>query len=167
MEITLRPWRLEDIPELSRQLNNIHIWNHVRDGLPFPYTEVDAEEFITGTLENHGEPLDFSIRANGKLVGGIGIVPKEDVERVSAEIGYWIGEAYWGKGIATVAVRQLVDYAFQKLPYTRLYAGVFAFNPASMRVLEKAGFEQEGVFRRAIIKNGVITDFHQYGCVKS
>lgn len=168
MEYTLRPWQPEDAVSLARYINNIHIWNQVRDALPYPYTEADARSYITMTQEEAAKsaPVNFAVVIDGKAVGGVGFIPGQDVERISAEIGYWLGEPFWGKGIMTDVVRRASLQAFQTLPVTRLHAGVFGKNPASMRVLEKAGYAKEGIARKAVIKNGEIMDFHLYALLK-
>ncbi len=104
----------------------------------------------------------FAIEYSGQLCGGVGLIIQEDVYRKSAEIGYWVGEPYWGKGIASEAVTQLTEYGFNELNLLRIYAGVFDFNVGSMKVLEKNGFVKEGVFKNAVIKNGRICDEHRY-----
>ncbi len=168
MKYRLRPWYLEDIPSLTHYINNIHIWNNVRDGMPHPYTEEDAHSYITMVQEEaaNGSPVNFAIDIEGEAVGGIGFVAGKDVERISAEIGYWLGEPFWNKGIMTDVVREASLLAFETLPFTRLYAGVFEKNPSSMRVLEKAGYTKEGIFRKAVIKNGEVMDFHIYALLK-
>jgi [ribosomal protein S5]-alanine N-acetyltransferase len=99
-----------------------------------------------------------SVEVGGEAVGGVGLLPKSDIERLSAEIGYWIGEATWGKGIATAAVKTLSTYEFKELGLTRIFAVPLVSNPASVRVLEKAGYVREGVLRRSAIKEGIILD---------
>lgn len=166
INIRLKPWDIEDAHLLAKHINNIHIWNNVRDSLPFPYTEEDAVFYINMVIKKGIPRTDFAIEADGVLAGGIGLIPGEDVERVSAEVGYWVGEPYWGKGIATEAVKQITTYAFSELSLTRLYAGVYEYNKASMRVLQKAGYTQEAILRKAVIKNGNIIDFHQYSIIR-
>lgn len=162
----LREWKLSDKESLAKNANNINIWNNVRDHFPHPYMVEDAEQFINMVLSKEPPRIDFAIEIDGKVVGGIGIVLNSDVERISAEIGYWLGEEYWNRGIMTDVVKEMVDYTFSHLPIRKLYASVFDFNKASQRVLEKAGFEKEGVLRQAAIKNGQIIDFHYYGLIK-
>lgn len=154
MNHQLRVWTPEDIPSLTFHINNINIWNNTRDGLPHPYTEEDAENFIKMNMEHEGPAENFAIDIDGKAVGGVGFVMGSDVERISAEIGYWLGEQYWGRGIMTSAVQEAVKYAFETLPVMRIYAGVFEYNIPSMKVLEKAGFKKEAILRKAVIKNG-------------
>ena len=116
MNHQLRVWTPEDIPSLTFHINNINIWNNTRDGLPHPYTEEDAENFIKMNMEHEGPAENFAIDIDGKAVGGVGFVIGSDVERISAEIGYWLGEQYWGRGIMTSAVQKAIKYAFETLP---------------------------------------------------
>lgn len=166
MEFKLRAWTLDDVPSLVRHIDNIRIWNNVRDLLPNPYTEKDAREYILMVTEKVGPQVEFAIDIDGRAVGGIGLVPGSDVERISAELGYWLGEEYWGNDIMSKAVKQLVQYTFETLSFSKVFAMVFSSNAASMRVLEKAGFEKEAVLKSALIKNGVIMDFHYYSIIK-
>ncbi|WP_071146601.1 GNAT family N-acetyltransferase [Bacteroides ihuae] len=166
MEFKLRAWNLDDVPSLAKHINNIKIWNNVRDFLPNPYTEEDAREYILMLTEKGGPQMDFAIDIGGRAVGGIGLIPGSDVERISAELGYWLGEEYWGNDIMSEAVKQIIQYAFGELFFSKIFAMVFSSNVASMRVLEKVGFEKEAVLKSALIKNGVIMDFHYYSIIK-
>jgi [ribosomal protein S5]-alanine N-acetyltransferase len=153
----LRSWNDNDIPALVKNADNPRIAAMMRDGFPSPYTEEDGHRFLAmaaGTSKN----LLLAIVVNGEAVGGIGIHPLEDVYRGTAEIGYWLAEQYWGKGITTRAVRALVPVAFELSDINRIEAGIFSNNPASMRVLEKCGFFREAVHRNAITKHGRILD---------
>jgi len=125
--------------------------------MPHPYTLADAEIYVRERVENP-EKLMFCIEVEGEAVGGIGLHPGQDVNRLTAELGYWLGEAYWGRGIATAAVRAVVRHGFDTLPLNRIEAYVYANNPASARELEKAGFEYEGRLRRSVIKDGQVLD---------
>ena len=154
---TLRPWKETDAPALERHANNPRIAAMMRDGFPHPYTGNDADRFIKmATAPSHN--LLLAIEAEGVAAGGIGIHPFDDVYRKSAEIGYWLGEDYQGRGIVTEAVTALVPVAFEQSDIIRLQAGVFSGNKASMRVLEKCGFAKEAVHRNAVVKNGIIMD---------
>lgn len=166
MNYQLRAWTQEDVPSLTLHINNINIWNNTRDGLPHPYTEEDAKTFIKMNIEHEGPEENFAIDINGKAVGGVGFVMGNDVERISAEIGYWLGEKYWGQGIMASVVKDAVEYAFENLPVSRIFAGVFEYNIPSMRVLEKAGFTKEAILKKAVIKNGKVLDFHYYALLK-
>ncbi|MGB9175934.1 MAG: GNAT family N-acetyltransferase [Methanoregula sp.] len=157
----LRPWRQEDAPSLARHANNPRVSGCLRDLFPSPCTIDDAHRFIamaTGPI--HG--LLLAIEVQGEAVGGIGIQPLTDVYRGTAEIGYWLAEPFWGKGMVTGAVRAVVPVAFEKTGVVRIQAGIFANNPASMRVLEKCGFVREAVHRNAITKHGVVMDEVMY-----
>lgn len=157
--IQLRPWKKEDAGQLTSIANNRKIWLNVRDHFPHPYTVSDALKWVEHTSAQ--SPLqNMAVTVNGNIAGGIGITPKEDVYRKSIEIGYFLGEQYWGKGIATVAVSLLLDYITKHFDVVRIYAEVFEHNKSSMRVLEKNGFHLEGVSKRSIIKNQVIMDAH-------
>ena len=162
MEFELREWQLSDYESLAENANNINIWNNVRDYFPHPYSEKDGQEFIAMCNEKSAPATELAIVMDG-AVGGIGIVPKTDVERISAEIGYWLGEKYWNRGIMTAVVKQMTDYAFANFPeLQKLIAPVFDFNFASQRVLQKAGFEREAILKKAAIKNGIVIDEHYY-----
>jgi len=160
-KITIRPLTQLDKPVLANLANNRKIWNNLRDYIPFPYKISDAEAFIN-TTEQENPRSTFAIEYDGKFAGVIGLVNQKDVYRRSAEIGYWIGEPYWGKGIATKALALVTEYGFKKLDLIRIYSGVFEFNKASMRVLEKNGYELEGIFKNAVVKNGNVCNEHRY-----
>src|SRR5215472_15396719 len=134
MKIDLSAWSQDDILSLTQYANNMNVWNTLRDSFPHPYTQQNAEEWIS--LNLHADTItNFSIRVEGEVVGGAGLLLKSDVYRKNAEIGYWLGEPFWGKGITTEAVRQLANYIFSNFDVTRIYAEIFSNNPASMRVL--------------------------------
>jgi len=164
----LREWRLSDATSLAENANNINIWNNLRDALPHPYSEKDGREFIEMALSLPKPTTLLAIVVDGKAVGSIGIVLRTDVERICVELGYFIGESYWNKGIMTEAVKQMVTYAFTNFPYLRkIYATPFEFNIASQKVLQKAGFELEAILKQAAIKNGKIIDEHYYSLFKN
>lgn len=155
--IFLRRWQREDAQHLAAIANNRNVWNNVRDRLPSPYTVIDALKWIAH-CKGEPTPVNFAVVCNNRVVGSIGCVPKEDVYRKTIEVGYFIGEPYWGKGIATEAMRQLTQYIQQNFLVVRMYAEVFAHNKASMKVLQKNGFYLESIRRKAAIKNNVIID---------
>ncbi|MFZ4581864.1 MAG: GNAT family N-acetyltransferase [Paludibacter sp.] len=159
--ITLRKFTPDDAPALAMLCNNSNIWDNLRDYIPNPYTEADAAGFINHCLTEH-PPVTFAITYKGNLAGCIGLVPQTDVYRLSAEIGYWVGEPFWAKGIATRAVQMITRYGFEQLGLLRIYSGVFGFNTASQRVLEKAGYKLECVFEKSIVKNNRIADEYRY-----
>ena len=157
MPCVLRPWGEGDRDSLIRHADNYEVWRRLRDRFPRPYTRADAEWWIR--FAGRQDPLThFAIEVEGEAVGGIGLELGSDIERRSAEIGYWLGEAFWGRGIATAAVRALTDYGFTALGLTRIFAVPFASSSASIRVLEKCGYLREGVMRRSAIKEGVVLD---------
>jgi len=160
----IRPWRLSDATAIARHADNPKIGRNLRDGFPSPYTVTDAESFIQRAMEL--QPLcRFAIVVEGEAAGSIGFTLHANVERVGAEIGYFLGEAHWGKGIATDAVRAVTAYAIRAHGLTRVYAVPYAWNPASFRVLEKAGYACEGRMRRSAVKDGDIIDQLLYAYV--
>ena len=148
----LREWRKGDEPSLVRHANNRNVWINLRDAFPFPYTPADARHWIRLASTN-GFNYVFAIDIDGFAVGAIGLHPGADIHRFSAEIGYWLGEEFWNRGICTEAVHAVTGYAFDSLGMTRVHAEVFQWNTASMRVLEKAGYVREGVLRRSVYKD--------------
>ena len=170
VEFAAGPVRLRGFSSLDGKLlatlcNNKNIWDNVRDLLPNPYSEQDAIEFIA-RCQKENPPGTFAIEYKGQLAGCVGLGLQNDVYKLTAEIGYWIGEPYWGLGIATKAVGLLTDYGFNQLGLVRIYSGVFDFNKASQRVLEKSGFKLEGIFEKSFIKNGKIGDEYRYTKLK-
>lgn len=160
MQVILRPWKKEDRHVLATLANNIHIWNNVRDRLPHPYTLANADEFIRFCITQKTHSV-LAIEVDGELAGCIGLELQEDVSRIGAEIGYWIGEPFWGKGVATLAVSIMIKYVAENFAHlVRIYAKVFEHNIASMKVLEKNGFHLECIHHKAAIKNNTILDEH-------
>ncbi len=160
--IRLRPLRYTDRDDLARLANNQKIWKNLRDMFPLPYTVVDAENFID-TVKKQDPIVNFAIERNHEFTGVVGLFFQSDVYKKSMEIGYWIGEPFWGKGIATRAVSLAVNYAFESLKMERVFASVFEGNDASKRVLEKCGFKLEGVARKAVFKTKKLLDEFRYG----
>lgn len=160
-KIKIRHLKLSDKSELTKLANNKKVWDNLRDYIPFPYTNNDAEFFINLTKDETPKQT-FGIAYGGELSGVIGLVVQKDVYRKSAEIGYWIGEPFWGNGIATKAVELITQYGFDVLDLNRIYTGVFEHNTASMKVLKKNGYEKEGIFKNAIIKNDQVFDEHRF-----
>ena len=168
MSIAIREWKIEDKIELARNLNNIKILNNLRDGIPYPYSEKDAEEFITSMLSSDkNKTFAFAITLKHKVIGSIGIFRCDNIHFRTAEIGYFIGEQYWGNGFMTSALMQACDYIFENTDIIRIFAEPFAFNTASCRVLEKAGFTCEGLLRSNAFKNGNIIDMKMYSRLKN
>lgn len=160
-EIRLRPFRLSDADKLAEMANNKKISRNLRDGFPHPYTHEDAITFIRHCLEMHYDTF-FAIEFRGEHVGNISLSPCGDVYRKSAEIGYFIAEPFWNKGIASAAVNMIVQFGFTSLGLMRIQTGVYEYNPASQRVLEKCGFVKEGVFKKAIYKERKLWDEVRY-----
>lgn len=163
--INLRPFKYADREQLAKLANNKKIWLNLRDALPHPYTLEDAEKFIRNVDQQEPQQT-FAIEYKLNLAGAIGLVLQQDVYRFSAELGYWIGEPYWGKGIATKATQLICEYAFNELQRVKLFACVFGGNEASKKVLEKCGFQLEGICKKAIFKNRKYLDEYRYGKVK-
>jgi ribosomal-protein-alanine N-acetyltransferase len=161
-KISLRPLRATDRKAFALLANNINIWNNVRNRMPHPYSEEDADEFIL-MAQTPGGPTIRAITLEGELAGVIGLHPAHDVYEGTAELGYWIGEPYWGRGLASAAVKEMIQIGFQELKLRRIFASVYDYNTASMRVLEKNGFENEGVAKAAVLKNGKVFDEVKYG----
>ena len=164
--IKLRPLRASEAGRMAELANNEKIACNLRDGFPHPYTLADAENFLS-KFTNQDPVTYFGIDFNGEYVGNISLVPCQDIYRMSAEIGYFIGEPYWNKGIVTTAVKLITEYGFQHLGIIRIQTGVFEYNTASQRVLEKCGFVKEGVFRKSVIKRGKLWDEVRYAKLKS
>ena len=153
----IRDWRQSDAAPLARHANNRRVWANLRDRFPSPYTLDDAETWLRHCARI--VPVtDFAIEVDGEVAGGIGVVLCSDVERVGAEMGYWLGESIWGRGVMSAAVQVFAPWALDRFNLARLHANVFAFNAASARVLEKAGFVLEGRLRHSAFKNGVLID---------
>ena len=162
---TIRPWANTDADSLHRHANNRNVSMHLRDRFPYPYEQEHALAFLSW-LAQQPSPTVWAIEVNGEASGGIGLELHSDVERVSAEIGYWLGESLWGRGIATEALTAVTKEAFTRYELTRLYAVPFADHPASIRVLEKAGYVREGRMKQSAIKNGKIRDQFLYATYK-
>jgi len=162
MEITcascvLRPLVPADAPSLARHANDRDVWRNLRDRFPHPYTLRDAESYI-GAVAGRAPQTGFGIAVEGEAAGTIGLVPGDDIERCSAEVGYWLGRSFRGRGIVTDALRAVTAYAFDELRLHRVFAVPFVHNEASRRVLEKAGYVLEGRMRRSAVKDGMVLD---------
>jgi RimJ/RimL family protein N-acetyltransferase len=160
----VRSWQADDVPSLVQHANNRRIWINLRDRFPHPYTKSDGHSFIRHARKMRPETF-FAIAVQGAAVGGIGFVLQADVDRQSAEVGYWLGEAFWGQGIVTDALSAVTRHAVAAHGLTRLFALPFAYNTASCRVLEKAGYVLEARLRRSAIKDGQIVDQFQYAYI--
>ncbi|WP_266364381.1 GNAT family N-acetyltransferase [Tellurirhabdus rosea] len=162
---TLRPWRDGDENSLAELASNRKIWDRVRDFFPNPYTLRDATSWIRMN-RSYQMPVNLAIEIDGRAVGNVGFTIKEDIYRYNAEIGYWLGEPYWGRGIMSEAVPAMVEYVFHNFQINRLYACVLEGNSASMRVLEGAGFRPEAVMRKAAVKNNRYLDEHIFAMLR-
>lgn len=159
--VIIRDLRMDDKTDMARLLNNKKILDGLSNRIPYPYSENDALRFID-YIQNEKTEKAFAVEFNGVFCGVTGLILPKDTDKKSAEIGYWIGEPFWGKGIATEAVRQLTRYGFDTLQLLRIYASVFDFNRASMKVLEKNAFIKEEIRKKAVLKNGKYLDEHRY-----
>jgi [ribosomal protein S5]-alanine N-acetyltransferase len=155
-----------DAEALTRYANNRNVWMNMRDGFPNPYTLKDANSFLE--IVSQQCPVTFcAIATQQEAIGGIGVTVNKDVHRLTAELGYWLAEPYWGKGIMTEAVIKFTEYAFDFWGLVRIYAEPYANNEGSARVLEKAGFILEGRLRCSVIKEGKINDQLLYAKIKN
>ena len=167
MKCRIRKWELSDAKDLAAALSNRKVQDNLRDGLPYPYTEQDGKEFISAMLSaEENETFAFAITVDNMVIGSIGIFRQGNIHRQTAELGYYIAEEYWGKGIMTEAVKQICEYIFAKSDIIRIYAEPFAYNIASCRALEKAGFQYEGTLRSNAVKNGKVIDMKMYSLLK-
>lgn len=161
----LRPFAAGDEASLARFANDRRVWRNLKDAFPHPYTLDDARAWIART-EHESPVTHLAIAMGADVVGAVGLEFKGDIRRHSAEMGYWLAPEFWGRGIMTDAVRAAMDYAFATFPINRLWAGAFEWNPASMRVLEKAGFSFEARLRQSAYKDGVFVDELIYAVVR-
>ena len=168
MTCKIRKWELSDAAALAAALSNKKVQDNLRDGLPYPYTEQDGTDYISAMLlADENDTFAFAITVDTKVVGSIGIFRQGNIHRQTAELGYYIAEEYWGKGIMTEAVKQICEYVFDKSDIIRIYAEPFSYNVASCRVLEKAGFQYEGTLRSNAVKNGKVIDMKMYSLLKT
>lgn len=159
----LRNWKYSDLANLVKNANNPNIACNMRDGFPYPYTVNAGKQWIQ-LAENND--VIFAITVNDEAIGSIGLNIGEDIERISAEVGYWLGEDYWGKGIASSALKGIVEYGFNELRLERIFAVPIEHNIASRRVLEKNGFILEGILRKSVIKFDKIYNQALYAIIK-
>jgi [ribosomal protein S5]-alanine N-acetyltransferase len=165
-DFSVRDWRQDDARSLARHGNDRRIWLNMRDAFPHPYTLADAEAFLAFVADMQPRTF-FAIAVDDQAVGGIGYTLRRDVERISAEIGYWLGTAFWGRGIMTTALRAVTAYAFREhSELRRIYAVPYARSIASVRVLEKVGYRCEGRMRHSAIKDGQIIDQLLYAILR-
>ena len=160
-----RSWEWRDRDAIVRHANNRKVSINLRDRFPYPYTVKDARFWLENVVDSKPE-THFAIDVDGEAVGGIGFTVQQDVDHRSAEIGYWLGEEFWGRGLATQALVAVTEYAFANFDLCRLYAHVFEWNAASRRVLEKAGYECEGRLRKSVTKDGQTIDQFMYAKIR-
>lgn len=159
--VRIRPFKKTDEVKLAEYLNNKKIWDQLRDYLPHPYSIKDARDHIERSMND--DPIqNFAIIHGSEFAGTISLKPQEDVYRHSAETGYWIAEPFWGRGIATSAIKCIINYGFNQLGMARIYASVMENNSASMKALIKVGFMAEGISKKGFIKNGMYLDEHRF-----
>ncbi|MGM9640632.1 MAG: GNAT family N-acetyltransferase, partial [Faecousia sp.] len=168
MNCILRKWRLSDAKDLAAALNNKKILNNLRDGLPYPYTEQDAHDYICAILSSEeNSTFAYAITRNDRAIGSIGAFRQSNIHRQTAELGYYLAEEYWGRGIMTEAIRQLCRIVFDTTDILRIYAEPFAYNTGSRRALEKAGFRYEGTMKNNAVKNGKVLDMALYSLTRT
>ncbi|WP_313259626.1 GNAT family N-acetyltransferase [Lacrimispora sp.] len=167
MECKIREWQIKDAENLALAINNKKVQDNLREGIPYPYTVEDAKEYITSMLSADKDvTYAFAITVDDKAIGSIGVFRCNNIHFRTAEMGYYIAESYWGKGIGTSAVKQTCRYIFENTDILRIFAEPFACNTASCRILEKAGFQCEGILRKNAIKNEVILNMKMYAMIK-
>lgn len=153
---------------MAKVISNLKVQNNLRDGLPYPYTEADGREFISAMLAaDENDTFAFAVEYNGKVVGSIGLFRQQNIHSQTAEMGYYLAEEVWGRGIATQAVKQACAFVFRNTNIIRIFAEPFARNVASCRVLEKAGFQYEGTLRSNAVKCGKVEDMKLYSLLRS
>jgi len=170
MEIRMDDYMIRDLqesdaPSIAKYANNRKIWANLRDVFPHPYHLTDAKEFLTQVIQNKPRVV-FAIATEEEAIGTIGLILGTDVHRFTAELGYWLAEPFWNKGIMTGAVKKLSDYAFDKFLLYRIFAEPYVTNPASARVLEKAGYNREGILRSSVFKDGRVLDQWLYAKIR-
>ncbi|MFP3154601.1 GNAT family N-acetyltransferase [Lachnospiraceae bacterium ZAX-1] len=167
MNYSLRKWDLKDAPDLAKALNNKNIHDNLRDGLPYPYTTTDAECYINSVLEAEKDSqYMWAIDVDGKAKGSMGIFRKDNVHRRTAEVGYYLAEDLWGKGIVAQALKDACQFIFEHTDILRIFGEPYAYNTASCHVLEKADFTFEGTLRQNAVKNGKILDMKLYSLLR-
>ena len=161
----LRKWKDSDLESLVKNANNPNVASTLRDAFPYPYTDEDGKEWIE-FAEDEEWGYNFAITINNKAVGGIGLIVGKDIERKSSEVGYWIGEDHWGKGIVSSALEGIVKFAFNELDLERVFAVPLEHNTASRKVLEKNNFVLEGILRSSVVKSGKIHNQALYAKIR-
>ena len=165
--VNIRGWQISDGSALSEALNNRRVLDWLRDGLPFPYTKNNAEEYINYAMSaDKNKALLYAIEYGGQVVGNIGAIRCGNIHFCAAELGYYINERFWGRGIATAAVKLVCEKLFAETDILRIFAEPFSDNFASRRVLEKSGFVLEGILKNNAVKNGIVWDMAMYAKIK-
>lgn len=164
----IRKWRLSDAGDLAAALSNKRVQDNLRDGLPYPYTEQDGLDYISAMLSaDASEVFAFAVTLEDRAIGSIGAFRQGNIHRRTAELGYYLAEEYWGRGIMTAAVKQVCRAVFAGSDILRIYAEPFAYNAGSCRVLEKAGFQYEGTLRSNAVKGGKVIDMRMYSLLRT
>lgn len=163
--LRLRHLRRDDVAAVTRLVGDRRVWLNLRDVVPHPYTLRDGADFV-GRMVASTDPEAVAIELDGDLAGVIGVHPNTDVHRYVAELGYWLGPPFWGRGVATRCVRAITAHVFATTELLRIEAHVFSSNPASSRVVEKAGFTLEGTLRASVVKDGRVLDRHMWAMVR-
>ncbi len=165
LEFQLRKWEKTDVDSLVKHADNVNVAKFLTDQFPHPYTKMDGEKYLEFIAHDNLQKV-FAISINGEAIGSIGIFPESDIHKKNAEIGYWLSEKYWGKGIMAQAVKQIIAYGFNTFDITRIYSRPFAINKGSQRVLQKAGMAFEARFEKSVYKNGAYYDEIYYAVRK-
>jgi [ribosomal protein S5]-alanine N-acetyltransferase len=166
MKIKIRHWEISDLENLVKYANNWNVAKNLTDAFPHPYTETDGKSFIANANQSSPNHI-FAIDKEGQAIGGIGVHPQPDIHRKNAELGYWLAEPFWGQGIVSETVKQIVDYAFNTFEFDRIFARPFGTNLASQKVLEKNNFKLEARFEKTLFKNGEYLDELVYAIRRS
>ncbi|MBC7745159.1 MAG: GNAT family N-acetyltransferase [Flavobacterium sp.] len=166
-KFTIRGFKKGDEASLQKYADNQKVSVNLRNSFPYPFTLEHAASWIEMNTKSYQKPTNMAITLNNEVIGSIGITLQTDIFKKSAELGYWLGEPFWNQGITTKAVREMIKYVFDNFKLVRIYAGVFEYNIASMKVLEKAGFHKEAVHRNAMFKKGKVFDEHLFVIFKS
>ncbi len=165
-DFTLREWALSDAPAVAFHANDKAIADNLRNGFPYPYTEADAASYIESCAVDPEKKLVRAICVDGQAVGSIGLFLQNDVYEKNAELGYWLGKSFWGRGIMTRAIRALCEEAFASFDLERIFAEPYAHNMGSRLALEKAGFTLEGIMKNSVYKNGILCDSCMYALLR-
>lgn len=164
----LRKWEIDDIKSIEKYANNKNVADNLRNIFPYPYTLEDAEDYVRFCIKgDKKKQCCRAVTVNGEAVGSIGVFIKDDVYCKTAEVGYWLGEEFWGKGIMSKAIKEICEFVFDNYDIVRIFAEPFACNMGSKRALEKADFKLEGILEKSVYKNGVIGDSCIYGLINN